>query len=184
MVEFQPISTAIDGGPVLNGWATSQGHREVLFFTHGNGFSTRVYEPMLTLLAAYYDLLLYDLPGHGQSPTYEFVGHIPTAEFLHQAVSQSQEFVADRNVHVVAHSLGGTLSMLAASKYPDTFRSMVLLDPVMFPRPLLLMLFVTKKLGLTSLIHPYVKPTLRRRNGWSDKKEAFNYFHNRKIFRS
>jgi len=73
---------------------------------------------------------------------------------------------------------------MISSKYPDTFRSMVLLDPVMFPRPLLLMLFVTKKLGLTSLIHPYVKPTLRRRNGWSDKKEAFNYFHNRKIFRN
>jgi len=184
VVEFHPISTAISDGPVLHGWSTNQGHREVIFFTHGNGFSTRVYEPMLKLLAAHYDLLLYDLPGHGKSPTFEFVGHIKTAEFLHQSVRQSQEFIAGRHVHVVAHSLGGMLTMLAASQYPDTFTSMVLLDPIMFPRHLLMMLIVTKKLGLTSLIHPYVKPTLRRRNGWSDQQDAFNYFHKRKIFRN
>jgi len=182
MAEFQEYSTALEGGLVLNGWTSSMGHKEVIFFTHGNGFCSRAYEPLLELLAESYDLLLIDVPGHGQSPSAGFAGYNQTAEYLHQSVSQSKEFIAERNVHVVAHSLGGMLTMLAASKHPDTFKSMVLLDPIMFPKYLLMFMHAAQKLKLTSLFHPHVKSTLRRRNGWKNKKEAFEYFHKRKIF--
>ena len=30
---------------------------------------------------------------------------------------------------------------------------------------------------------PFVKPTLRRRNSWQSKQQAFEYFHQRKIFK-
>ena len=156
----------------------------MLFFTHGNGFCGRVYQPMHELLAQRYDLLMLDIPGHGDSPASEFVGWNQTAEHLWQAIQTSGEIINNRELHAVGHSLGGMLSMLMASEHPDTFKSMVLLDPIIFPRPLLLLMRALSGLGLTSTFHPFVKPTLRRRNGWSDRQEAFDYFYNRKIFKN
>ncbi len=154
-----------------------------MLFTHGNGFCGRVYQPMHELLAQQYDLLMFDLPGHGGTPAAEFVGWNQTAEYLWQGIHAAADVIDDRDLHSVGHSLGGMLAMLVASRHPDTFRSMVLLDPIMFPQPLLFFMHVVKKFGLTAAFHPYVKPTLRRRNGWSDRQEAFRYFHNRKIFK-
>ncbi len=168
---------------MLHGWHTRLGHESVIVFAHGNGFCGRVYQPLHELLAQRYDLLLLDLPGHGNSPQSEFVGWNKTAEHLHQCIVQSQDVIAGRDVHSVAHSLGGMLSMLVASTHPTTFKSMVMLDPIMFPQPLLAVMQVVSKLGLTKQFHPFVKPTLRRRNGWQSTQQAFDYFHNRKIFK-
>ena len=182
-MNFYPITRAVDNGPVLSGWYTQQNHSSVLFFAHGNGFSTRVYEPLLVLLAQKYDLLMFDLPGHGQSPSHEFVGWNQTAEHLHSALQMCEDVTAGRQIDCVAHSLGGMLTILAASVNPATFRSMVLLDPIMFPQPLLLILHVLNRLRLTPLFHPFVKPTLKRRSHWPDKEQALQYFHGRKIFK-
>lgn len=156
----------------------------MLFFSHGNGFCGRVYQPMLKLLVEKHDLLMIDIPGHGNSPASDFVGWNQTAEYLWQAIQASGEIIANRELYAVGHSLGGMLSMLLASEHPDTFKSMVLLDPVIFPGSLLFTMRIVSKLGLTSTFHPFIKPTLRRRNGWSDRQEAFDYFHNRKIFKN
>lgn len=181
-LKLYPIEKSVDDGPVLSGWCTRQGHQTVLFFSHGNGFCSRVYEPLLELLAHQYDLLMFDLPGHGRSATSEFVSWHETAEYLYQALLLSEDFVAGRDVHAVGHSLGGMLSMMASSSHPHAFKSLVMLDPIMFPRSLLVFMQVVSKVGLTSVFHPFVKPTLRRRREWASREEAFDYFHNRKIF--
>jgi len=183
MVEFHPVKISLEAGPVLTGWRTELKQPSVLFIAHGNGFCGRIYEPMLELLAERYDLLMLDLPGHGLSPGFEFVGWNQTAEHLWQGIQASGDFVAGRELHAVAHSLGGMLTMLAASRHAETFRSMVMLDPIMFPPRLLFFMHVVHKTGLTSVFHPHVKPTLRRRDGWSSRQEAYEYFHQRKIFK-
>ncbi len=182
-MKFYPIEQTIEGGPTLRGWCTRQGHSSVLLVAHGNGFCGRTYEPMLEPLSQQYDLLMYDLPGHGRSEPFKFVGWNQTAEHLYQALKASDTFIAGRSVHAVGHSLGGMLSMLAAGQHPNTFKSMVMLDPIMFPQPLLFFMQAVGKLGLTSLFHPFVKPTLRRRREWESREQAFDYFHNRKIFK-
>ena len=182
MVEFHPVEITLDNGPVLTGWCTRQNHPSVLFFTHGNGFSSRTYQPLHELLAEKYDLLMLDIPGHGQTPDYDFAGWNQTAEYLAQGIASSENFTAGRDLHAVAHSLGGMLSMLAQARHPKLFKSMVMLDPVMFPPLLLAFMHVVRKLGLTSVFHPFVKPTLRRRNIWPDRQQAFSYFQKRKVF--
>ncbi len=182
-MKFYPIEKTIADGPTLRGWCTRQGHESVIFFAHGNGFCGRVYDPLHQLLARQFDLLMFDLPGHGCSASDDFVGWNPAAEHLHQALSLCDEFIAGREVHAVGHSLGGMLSMLAASRHPGAFKSMVMLDPIMFPQPLLFFMHLVSKAGLTSVFHPFVKSTLRRRREWSSKEEAFDYFHQRKIFK-
>jgi len=183
MVEFHPVNLVLDSGPTLTGWRTAQGHSSVLFFTHGNGLSSRTYQPMHELLAQKYDLLMLDIPGHGQTPDSNFVGWSRTAEYLKQGIQSSAGVIDGRDLHAVGHSLGGLLSMLAQARHPGLFQSMVLLDPVIFPPPLLMLMTIVNKVGLTNVFHPFIKPTLRRRNGWRDKQQAFEYFHNRKIFK-
>jgi len=184
VVEFHPVKIKPDESPILTGWCTRQGHPSVLFFAHGNGFCGRTYQPMHELLAQKYDLLMLDIPGHGQTPGSEFVGWNQTAEYLYRGIKFSDDFIAERDVHAVAHSLGGLLSILAQARHPGLFKSMALLDPVIFPPLLLSLMHVVHKAGLTATFHPFVKPTLRRRNGWQDKSQAFEYFHKRKIFRN
>jgi len=191
VVEFHPLEITLENGsagaeeegPCLTGWCTGQGHNAVLFFTHGNGFCGRTYQPLHELLAQKYDLLLLDIPGHGRSPEYDFVGWNQTAEHLYQGITLSQSFIAGRDLYAVAHSLGGMLSMLAQARHPGLFKSMVMLDPIMFPPAMLTFMRITEKFGLTSVFHPFVKPTLRRRNSWQSKQQAFEYFHERKIFK-
>lgn len=182
-VLFHPVKIALDHGPVFTGWCTRENHEAVLLFTHGNGFCGRVYQPLHELLAQRYDILMLDLPGHGASPAAEFAGWNQTAEYLWQAIQSADDIIGGRDLHAVGHSLGGMLAMLAASNHPEAFKSMVLLDPIIFPQPLLLFMHVVSKIGLTATFHPFVKPTLRRRNGWTDRQDAFEYFHKRKIFK-
>jgi len=181
-LQFDPVKINLVSG-TLTGWCTRQGHDSVLVFIHGNGLCGRVYQPMHELLAQKYDLLMLDIPGHGQTPASDYIGWNQTAEHLWQGIQASDDFTQGRSLHSVGHSLGGMLSMLITSEHPETYKSMVLLDPIMFPQPLLFFLHVFSKLRLTSTFHPYVKPTLRRRNSWSDRQEAFKYFHKRKIFK-
>jgi len=184
MPDFHPVNLVLNEGPTLNGWSTAQGHSSVLFFTHGNGLCGRTYQPMHELLAQKYDLLMLDIPGHGQTPDSEFVGWKRTAEYLRHGITSSACFIDGRDLHAVGHSLGGMLSMLAQAANPGLFKSMVMLDPVIFPPPLLLLMNILRKVGLTNVFHPYVKSTLRRRDGWQNKQQAFEYFHKRKIFRN
>ncbi len=183
-MNFHAVKIKLDSGQLLNGWCTREGHQSVIFFTHGNGFASRVYQPMHEQLALKHDLLLLDVPGHGETPAAEFVGWNQTAEYLWHGINASAEFIADRELYAVGHSLGGMLTMLAEARHPLTFKSMVLLDPIMFPQPLLFLMHIVSKFGLTSAFHPLVKSTQRRRNSWADQQQAFDYFHNRKIFKN
>lgn len=182
-MQFHSLKIEPEDGPVLTGWCTKQGHKSVLFFAHGNGFCGRVYQPVLELLAQKYDLLMFDIPGHGRTPEADFSGWNKTAEHLWYGIQSAGEVIKNRDLHAVGHSLGGMLSILMASERPETFKSMVLLDPIIFPQPLLFFLHIVRKSGLTGVFHPYVKSTLRRRNSWADRREAFRYFHKRKIFK-
>jgi len=184
MVKFHPVLRALKDGPTICGWCTQQNHKDVIVFVHGNGLAGRVYEPLHQLLAQRYDLLILDLPGHGSSAPYDFVGWNQTAEHVYQAVQASQDFIAGRNLYSVGHSLGGMLSMLAESTHPKTFKAMAMLDPIMFPPVLLSVMRVFYPTPLIKVMHPLLKSTLNRRSHWPDRQTAYNYFHGRKIFKT
>jgi pimeloyl-ACP methyl ester carboxylesterase len=77
-------------------------------------------------LAGEYDIVTLDLPGHGESSTSEVVYELPAfADAIH-------EFVTTLNLapaHYVGHSLGATVLTVLGARYPESVRSLVLLDP-------------------------------------------------------
>ena len=181
-MNFSPFEQSLEGGLVVRGLQSQQRDLPLLVFLHGNGFSAGVYLPMLQILADDFDVLAIDLPGHGRSDTPDvFPGWNAVAELAHTAAVQTG-LLCDRPVIGAGHSLGGALTLLSAYRHANTYESLVLLDPIIFPKRLLMFMRIVSALGLTSVLHPHVTPTRRRRNGWPDRKAAYDYLHGRKIF--
>ncbi len=181
-MKFIPFEQPLQNGLVVRGLQSQQRGLPLLVFLHGNGFSAGVYMPMLEMLADHYDVLAIDLPGHGKSDSPNvFPGWNAVADMAHSAALETG-LLYGRAVHGIGHSLGGALTLLSAYKHPEIYQSLVLLDPIVFPKRLLFFMRVIAALRLTSAFHPHVTSTRRRRNGWSSRQAAFDYLHGRKIF--
>jgi len=75
-------------------------------------------------LAERWTLLLVDRPGFGQSPPLERSDFEAETPFLAERLVQP--------THVVAHSYGGVISLLAAAQRPDAVRSLTVVEPPAF----------------------------------------------------
>ena len=182
-MQLRRIKQTLSNGQTISGLRTVTRDLPLVVFLHGNGLAAGVYMPMLELIAPHYDLLMFDIPGHGESdPAGPDVGWNETADLVWQAMLQTG-LTRDRDVYGVAHSLGGAFSLLSSHRHPGVFKSLVLLDPIIFPRRLLLFMRVISFLRLTARFHPHVSSTLRRRRHWQDRQAAYEYFHGRKIYR-
>ena len=99
-----------DGPPVL--------------LVHGSVTGARLTWREQLPLAERWTLLLADRPGFGESPPLERSDFEAEAPFVAELL--------DEPVHVVAHSYGGVISMLAAAMRPDAVRSLTVVEPPAF----------------------------------------------------
>ena len=177
-----PVEQRCDSGLLFRGLQSPQRGLPLLVFLHGNGFAAGVYLPMLSGLAEHYDILALDLPGHGGSELPAvFPGWNAVAELVHRAAVNTG-LLRDRPVFGIGHSLGGVLTLLSGHRHPSIYSSLGLLDPILFPQRMLMLMRLIGALKLTSMVHPNVKSTRRRRKTWPSREAAFNYLHGRKIF--
>jgi len=182
-MKLQAIEHSTSDRLTLRGWQTQQRHLPLLVFLHGNGFCSGVYMPMHRYLAEYFDLLMLDVPGHGMSDSLNpKPGWNSTADIMHRAVFEIHPH-GNRPVYVLGHSLGAVFALLNASRHRQSYNSLVLLDPVLFPRTMLLSMRVLSLLGLTSRMHPLVRPTLRRKKTWDNTSQALQYLGERSMYR-
>ncbi len=182
-VIFKPVEQRLDGGVVLRGWCSEPRQRPVIAFLHGNGFCGAAYFPMLEALHEHFDIIMLDIPGHGRSDGINpYAGWNQTAEIMHEGLKKLSPRYG-QPVFGVGHSLGGVLTALSAHRHPHSYQALLLLDPVLFPRRMLLTMKVLAWLRMTAYVHPFVKPTLKRRYQWESRQAAFDYLHDRKIYR-
>lgn len=156
--------------------------KPVLYFTHGNGFASKMYEPMLRHLIDHYDLVLLDAQGHGDSEHGgAFVGWNRSSDFA-AAAYQTMMNRYPTTVHIgIGHSFGGVLTALMQAKY-QLFQRIVLLDPVLFPPAMLLAMRLLKGLGIYQH-NRLAKRARSRRHQFESYQQAFAYFNQRGLFR-
>ena len=100
---------------------TVWGAGEPAVFVHGSfGWGTETWREQ-KLLADAYRLLLVDRRGFGESPP---DGRV---DFEHDATDIAQ-LLAD-GAHLVGHSYGGVVALLAAARRPDSVRSLAVIEP-------------------------------------------------------
>ena len=85
-----------------------------------------------------------------------------------------------REVIGVGHSLGAVATMMAAVRYPDLFRALVLIEPVFLPPQILNMVAVQPD-AIESM--PLLAQTRHRRTHWPDRQTAFDHFRRKAVFK-
>ncbi len=95
---------------------------KVILCIHGNFGSYRWFKPLMEKMADY-RVIAIDLPNFGDSSKGD-----SSLDFYADVV---YEFIKKMQIKpvLIAHSLGGAVGMLLASKYPDCLQSLILVDP-------------------------------------------------------
>ena len=97
----------------------------VIAFSHANGFPAGTYRQHFEIWrAAGYRVIAIERYGH--DPAYPVTSNWP--RLRDQLIDLVRREAPNQLVHLVGHSLGGYLSLLAACKRPEIARSVVLLD--------------------------------------------------------
>ena len=183
-VVLEPWSFHIKTDFSLCGWRTRFSGKPVIVFMHGNGFSGLTYKPMLDILAQDFDLIIPDLPGHGDSGHgSEFNVWNDTAKFMSSVLNNlSHQIQATTPIFGLGHSYGGVITGLMAGSDDRRFKKTMLLDPVIFSKGMLSVMTAGNLFGLldnTTL----AKQARSRTSTWGSRQEAFDYFHERGAFK-
>ncbi|MFG6467880.1 alpha/beta fold hydrolase [Roseateles sp. BYS87W] len=170
-------------GTVLRGWCSAPSGKPLLHVLHGNGFCGRVYEPLLQHLAADFDLWLCDAPGHGDSdPAPRFPGWNTCADAALEAFQAGRGRFGDVPCFALGHSFGGVQTALLLAEPGQPFARAALLDPVLFPPPMLLTAQLIGRVG-SGLANPLARATRRRRREWPSRDDARERLRGRGTYR-
>ncbi len=112
----------------LAAWQRETGSQDLIIFAHGLACSKESFRDVWQRTEFRdYSLLAFDWPGFGRSPR--------PADYLHALADQARllamvvDTYASRRIHLVAHSMGGTTSLLLPSRARARLENHVLVEP-------------------------------------------------------
>jgi pimeloyl-ACP methyl ester carboxylesterase len=108
-----------------------QGSGEPLVLVHGVTHRRQAWYPVLDQLAEHRDVILVDLPGHGQSPPFVLDG-LPVKDALRRDFELFLDNLGLERPHVAGNSLGGLVALHAGAT--GRARSVTCLSPAGFWR--------------------------------------------------
>ena len=152
--------------------------RGTIAFSHANGFPAGTYRLLFEQWrVAGYAVIAVERFGH--DPAYPVTSNWPHLrdELIHAIEQQAP----GRPVHLVGHSLGGYLSLLAACKRPDLARSLVLVDSPVVTGWRAHSVQVMKAGGLMKRLSPG-RVSQRRRWQWPSAQAAWEHFAGKAAF--
>jgi len=98
-----------------------------LVLLHGMGSASTAWKMITPGLAEQYEVIAFDLPGHGQSPWDSSTPMDP--ESLATIMRNELVAMGITRVHVGGNSLGGWVALELAAKYPELVQSVIALAP-------------------------------------------------------
>lgn len=151
--------------------------KDILHFSHANGFPMGSYKTLLSYLDNDYEIGSIDRLGHHDD--------YPVTNNWVQLVDElitELETSYSQPVFAVGHSLGGVLSFMVAAKRPDLIKGLIMLDAPFLTKIEAVGLNWSKRLGLIDKITPAAR-TLGRQEKWSSLADAQSYFRDKKLFK-
>lgn len=156
----------------------SGGEKTPLHFYHANGFPVSVYIPFMDKLADDYRVM--GLSQRGQDSQTE--GNVTWLG----AGLDLIDFLDSKNLKEiigVGHSIGAVATMMAACLRPDLFKKLILIDPVMLPYKYIAAMAFIRLIGKKELF-VLAKRARARKNLWTSRTEAYEYFKGKKLFKN
>lgn len=162
-------------------WPQQRG-RPTLHWAHATGFHGRTYHPLLDALAEDFNVLAWDMRGHGASAAAGTLGRFQGWQTYYDdlcALVESQE----GPIWLAGHSIGATTSIMAAARLPARVQGLVLAEPVILDRVQGLQLRAAKLLRQS---HRFglAAGAARRRPRFASRAEAVEKYRGRGGFRS
>ncbi len=149
-----------------------------LVFSHANGFPAGTYRRLFARWrAAGWRVEAIERIGH--HPDRPVTGNWP--HLRDELCERLQGLAGDGPVHLVGHSLGGFLSVLAAAHRPAAVRGVVLLDSPIIAGWRAQTLRLAKSSGLIRRVSPG-KVSQRRRHEWPDAAAVLAHFQRKAAF--
>jgi pimeloyl-ACP methyl ester carboxylesterase len=153
-------------------------------FAHATGFNALTYRAMLAPLGQRYHVLAIDLRGHGRTllPTRRF-GY--TSWRIHaDDLTALIERHFTRAVTLAGHSLGATVSLLAAAARPDLTASLAMIEPVILPARAYSLFRAPLGPSFVRRAMPLSRAAAKRRNSFADRQSAAAAFAGRSVFKA
>jgi pimeloyl-ACP methyl ester carboxylesterase len=148
-----------------------------IVFSHANGFPAGTYRLLFeTWRAAGFRVVAVDRIGH--DPLFPVTSNWPK---LRDHLIQFIEREVEGPAILVGHSLGGSLSVLVASRRPDLVNALVLLDAPVLRGWRAHSLQVMKTTGLLERVSPG-RISRRRRQEWPDREAVLTHFAAKTVF--
>jgi pimeloyl-ACP methyl ester carboxylesterase len=151
---------------------------DTLVFSHANGFPAGTYRVLFQAWeAAGWRVLA--LPRFGHDPAFPVTSNWP--QVRDELLAFIDHEAPGQQVHLVGHSLGGYLSLLAASRRPQGVASVVLIDSPVLSGWRAHSVRVAKAMGLIKRVSPG-HISQRRRWQWSSAEAAYTHFASKRAF--
>lgn len=145
-----------------------------IVFLHANGFNALTYRQILEPLGADIRVLAIDQRGHGSTTLpADPQGRKDWLDLRDDLLALLAKIGA-HDLVLAGHSMGGTVSILAAAAKPSIVRSLVLFDPVV----------MISQRPETMASSPMVQGARRRRANFADRPEAFASYRGRGAFQT
>jgi len=155
------------------------GHGSLITFVHANGYPPGCYEPLITRLLNQHKVIsIIQRPLWKNSKPEDIDDWYILSEDLIHFLDQQ----GIKSTIAIGHSLGAVVSLRAAIKYPDRFKALIILDPVIFPPILIRLIRMFRNKKLLYRFHPLIKAASRRRINFSDEDQIFQSYRTKKIF--
>lgn len=149
-----------------------------IVFSHANGFPAGTYRLLFQAWqAAGWRVLA--LPRFGHDPAYPVTSNWPHVQ--DELLALLDREAPGERVHLVGHSLGGYLSLLAASRRPQAVASVVLIDSPVLTGWRAHSVQVFKATGLIKRVSPG-HVSQRRRWQWPSAEAAHAHFASKRAF--
>jgi len=148
---------------------------------HANGFCAGVWAPVAASLREHFRVVALDARGHGDSSAPTGADSYRWEHFGSDLVAVARVLAAERPPGRVAlgvgHSFGGTAFLMAAAAAPELFGRIVLLDPIIMPRP-----GSPAAAGRREGSRQLVEGARKRRAVWSGRAEAVAKWSEKELF--
>lgn len=151
-----------------------------LVFLHANGFNATTYRPLLAPLAEGRRIWAIDQRGHGLTDLPADPEGRRGWQDLRRDLMAVIDTLEGRPV-LAGHSMGGTVSLLAAARRPDRVGSLVLLDPVLW-LPLTTLAFNLPGMSRMAERISLVRNARKRRADFPDIEAARKAYRGRGAF--
>lgn len=149
-----------------------------IIFSHANGFNARTYRSILAPLAPPMRILALDLRGHGRTELPTNAEGRSTWNDIAEDLCALLEAIGAQDVILAGHSMGGTASLLAASRTAARIRGLVLFEPVILSKE------AAQRAREGPINSPLAEGARRRRTVFANHDEALESYRGRGAFKS